>query len=112
MRTPIRIAINVKTAVRWRTMRTEDNVWIGVCDSLNLVVEGDSQSEMVEAAEQAITLLIQDLIHENDIGAFLRKQGWRPARRIPKSTSGIKFDVPLELVMENEKVRSRRASTQ
>jgi len=56
------ITISVKAAVRWKTMRTEDNVWIGVCDALNLVVEGDSQSEMVEAAEQASILLLEQAL--------------------------------------------------
>ena len=107
----IRIKINVKAAVVWKTMRTEDNVWIGVCESLNLVVEGDSQSEMVEAAEQAIDLLVRDLIAEDDVDSFFRRQGWKPMKPIPKKVSDVKFDVPFELVMQDEQLRSNRVRT-
>lgn len=82
--------------------RTEESdSWIVECDTLSVIVEGDSLEEACNLADEAISLLFTDLLDEGDLDLFLKKHGWRLKLPVPETpTKSVR--VPWELVVPSE----------
>ncbi len=90
--------------VSWRARRTPKGHWVAVCDSLRLTVEADTWDELNASINEALQLLMIDLIEGGDVMPFLRQQGWTPTTALPKKAgSRTKFDIPWTVTQDGEK---------
>lgn len=71
--------------------------WVGICDELGIVVEGEDLDELHSLFGEALSLLLVDLIEEGDLVAFFRDRGWTDTEEIDPSGS-----VPWNLVASGE----------
>lgn len=69
--------------------------FIGVCDSLNIVVEENSLDDLQIAFSEALRLLLNDLHETGEMDAFLAEKGW--SQHIPAPGHDA---VPWEIVMQ------------
>ena len=76
---------------------------------MNLVVEAESLDELYSVIDEAIQLMLVDLLRDNELEQFLREHGWH-ARNVPLRVKpeNVKFDVPWELIAEGAKNDSER----
>lgn len=105
------INIHGRVQLQWRAQKssTSDH-WIGVCDAMNLSVEADSLDELHSVIDESIQLVLRDLLHENELEAFLREHGWSPMNYPVRVNPGeeVRFDVPWELIAEGQARDSER----
>jgi hypothetical protein len=98
--------------LRWNARRSPTSTrWIGVCDAMNLVMEADSLDELHSVIDEAMQLMLVDLLRDNELDQFLREHGWQ-ARDMPVQVrpEDVRFDVPWELIAEgNRRDPERRA---
>lgn len=72
----IRIDIN---NLMWNVCRDErSGRWVGSCEALKLVAEGDTFSSLAVDMDGAIQDLLHHLLEENELVDFLRTAGWQP----------------------------------
>lgn len=101
-RKPQAIKIEIQANVVWQVATDlESGTYIGVCPALNLNAIGDTWAEFVQCANEATTLLFEDLFKENELEAFLRRNGWAPKAPLPAPGSRVKFDVPFDFSRES-----------
>lgn len=96
MRTVVKFEIQGRIA--WKVLRGQSGAWVGICDALGLTVEGETWGKMTEAGNEAIELLLSDLMETGDMDAFMTKHGWRPVMPLPVQIDGpqdLAFDVPM-----------------
>lgn len=76
---------------------------------MNLVMEADSLDELHSVIEEAMQLLLVDLLRDNELDQFLREHGWR-AQDIPVQArpEDVQFSVPWELIAEGTSRDSER----
>ena len=89
--------------LNWRTeMSRKTGVWVGICDALRLTVQADDWAELCEMMNESMDLLFRDLLETGEIEAYLRKNGWKAAARLPspKQAKGVRFDVPANFIQE------------
>jgi hypothetical protein len=104
------VQIQAKAQVQWRAQKSPTSKrWIGVCEPMNLVMEADSLDELHGVIDEAMQLLLVDLLRDNELEQFLREHGWR-ARDIPVQAKpeDVRFDVPWELIAEGNRRDSER----
>lgn len=96
-RKPTAVKIEIQANVTWQVATDlESGTYIGVCPALNLNAIGDTWAEFVQCANEATTLLFEDLFNKNELDAFLRRNGWAPKAPLPAPGSKVKFDVPFD----------------
>jgi len=104
------IRIQGKAQLQWRAQRSPTSkAWIGICEPMNLVMEADSLDELYSVIDEAMQLMLVDLLRDNELEAFLREHGWK-AQNVPQQVKpeDVKFDVPWELIAEGAKNDSER----
>lgn len=104
------IRIDVRASLQWNCFPTEGGHWIGVCDPLNLTVQSDTWTELMEDIGHTLDMMLKDLLKSNELGRFLRDHGWKTVGAIPdRSSKGIQFDVPFIPAMMKAPRGSQRA---
>lgn len=68
---------------------------------MNLVMEADSLDELHSVIDEAMQLMLVDLLRDNELEQFLREHGWR-AQNIPPQAKPeeVQFRVPWQLIAE------------
>ena len=102
--------VHIDANVQWRAFRGASGAWVGVCDPLNLTVQGDTYQEMVRALEEATSLLLEDLSVEGDLQAFLTRLGWTPDGPLPMPGDDVHFDLPYSMDVTRGPDDSRRSA--
>lgn len=104
---PVVIAVQIqgKAQLQWRAQRsTMSKRWIGVCDAMNLVMEADTLDELYSVIDEAMQLMLSDLLRDNELEMFLREHGWHaPNVPLQVKPEDVKFNVPWELIAEGAK---------
>ena len=81
---------------------TTSNRWIGQCAPMNLVMEASSLDELHSLIEEAMQLLLTDLLADNELDRFLKDRGWAAFKQgAITSPSDVKFEVPWELIAKD-----------
>jgi hypothetical protein len=74
-------------------------------------MEAESLDELHSVIEEALQLLLTDLLRDNELDAFLRERGWNavnlPGKVIPGEE--VRFDVPWHLIAESNRDLGSRA---
>ena len=99
----------IQAKIEWRAHQSRTSRrWIGVCDSLNLAVEGETLDEVHSLIPEMIHLLMIDLLQDNEMDQFLRARGWH-ATGIPGTPDDdVQFEVPWELIAEGARASGER----
>lgn len=90
------IRIVVKGQLAWQVaVDPQSDLWIGVCERLNLHAVGETMADFQQCANDAIALLFADLFETGELDAFLRSRGWNKME-VSGGTPGRtpRFDVP------------------
>ena len=97
--------VRIEGQVQWTAfLDPKSEKWIGLCPVLNLVVEGDTWSDMQAEANHAARLLMQELLASGDLDAFLRTHGFRADVPHDVPPSDIIFDIPAPFVIEQNPI--------
>ena len=106
------LIVYIDASVAWHVGHDpERGRWYGVCPDLNLNASGDTQFDMLECAGEAVQLLFEDLVEDDELDAFLEERGWTKANPKesstpkfvdPEESSTPKFDVPFEMKLHAE----------
>ena len=76
---------------------------------MNLVMEADTLDELYSVIDEAIQLMLVDLLRDNELDQFLREHGWNaPNVPLQVKPEDVKFDVPWELIAEGARNDSER----
>ena len=107
----VMIQIEGRAQLQWQARRSATSQrWIGVCDALNLVMEADSLDELHSVIDEALQLLLTDLLHDNELDPFLREHGWQATNLPAKAdVQDVQFDVPWQLIAESARDSERRS---
>ncbi|MCX6069409.1 MAG: hypothetical protein NTU91_00910 [Chloroflexi bacterium] len=90
------VVVHIQATVPWELAQAPlDGHWFGVCRPLNLNAIGDTWAEFQECANEAIQLLLQDLLGGGELEAFLQRNGWRTAAALPAPGTKVRFDFPM-----------------
>src|SRR5262245_12205200 len=92
-----------RAQVQWRAQRQSSGRWSAVCQPMNLGTEADSLDELHSVINEAMQLLLVDLLKDNELEAFLREHGWQA--RVPAGVdpSAVEFNVPWQLVADGSR---------
>jgi predicted RNase H-like HicB family nuclease len=106
------VTVQVGAQIQWlATYNPTSRRWVGICDPMNLTMEADTLDELHSVIEEAIQLMLRDLLEDNELDAYLRDMGWNaqpiPVGQLPKN---VEFDVPWQLVAEKARGLSRSAA--
>lgn len=95
--------VHVNAQVQWIfTQDTESGYWVAICDPLGLTVEGHTHAEMRQHIDEALNLVLSNMVKTGEIDRFLRERGWQ-AQNLPtpeQMDERLTFDVPIELIMQ------------
>ena len=95
MTTTITVNANISWVVG-RDLRAQ--VWVGWCNQLKLTAQADSFGEMLETINEIMTTMMETLLEEGQLEAFLRRHGWGLAQPVPAAPAGdVGFDVPFSI---------------
>ena len=109
---PVMVSVQIQgqAQLQWRAQRSiVSRRWIGVCEPMHLVMEADSLDELHSVIDEAMQLMLVDLLRDNELDTFLREHGWR-AQDIPIQTrpEDVEFSVPWQLIAEGTRRDSER----
>jgi predicted RNase H-like HicB family nuclease len=93
------IQIEVKGQVQWNVGQSAAGNWIGVCEPLKMTMEGETLDDLQQNIRQSLQLLMEDLMKNGELEAFLREHGWR-AIPGPHQHGSVEFQVPYQLVRQ------------
>ncbi len=108
----VMIQIEGQAQLQWRAHRSGSSKrWIGICDALKLVTEADTLDELHSVIDEAIQLLLTDLLVDNELDQFLRERGWKAANLPTRANvqQPVQFSVPWQLIAESTRDSKRRA---
>ena len=89
--------VQITATLTWEVVQDpHTGQYIGVCRPLNLNGMGASWVEFQECANEAIQLLFQDLFEDDELEAFLRRNGWRMTGEVQPGQTPV-FDVPADI---------------
>jgi predicted RNase H-like HicB family nuclease len=92
------VLVRIDAQIVWEAIQDpRDGHWFGVCRPLNLNAVGNTWAEFQECANEAITLLLQDLLQTGELEAFLRRNHWHAAVPLPAPGTRARFDVPFTI---------------
>lgn len=105
-------AIKITANVQWTyALDPESNRWIGVCEPLQLTVEGETQAILMESITETMDALMHDVWETGDLTEFLRRHGWAMESDIPARPDDGKdywFDVPIDLIAQAQNDSARK----
>jgi len=105
--------VQIQANIQWQVMQTPANHYVGVCHPMNLSMEADSLDQLHSIINETLQLLFEDLLHDNELEAYLREHGWH-ANNIPIGhvPGDVKFEVPWEMIMSTSGDSMRRSHQQ
>lgn len=94
--------LHIEGNVEWRYRFVEDaNRWIGVCDTLDIVMEAESKEELHSVIPETLNLLFAHLIADNEFEALLRTHGWSASGKpAPVETDDLEVVIPTNIIPE------------
>ncbi len=104
--------VSIQTRLAWRVFRGPSWAWVAECPALKLVVQGETWGDMQASADEAVSLLLEDLLESNELDTFLRKHGWGTVLPLPAPNEAgvVRFDVPM--IFKDADLNSTRAVAQ
>lgn len=94
------MAIKIQANIQWQAKQSAStNRWICVCEPMNLVLEADSMEEIPSLINEAMHLLLVDLLEDNELDEYLRARGWQAHPSTKPKGDGVEFDVPWQLLV-------------
>lgn len=104
--------IRLDAKIQWNISQSREGRWIGRCDPLNLSMEGTSLDELRLNIDDAVQLLLMDLLESGDLDTFLERRGWRRHGGPGRPGEAPVFDVPIELLVQARTSGSARVLPQ
>jgi predicted RNase H-like HicB family nuclease len=90
--------VNIQANLPWFIYQDPDSkYWIGVCEPLRITLSGKKWPELMEVIDEALQLLMIDLVKTGEIDAFLKKQGWTAGPLPAKVDEHVRFDIPMNI---------------
>jgi hypothetical protein len=94
------VNVNIENLVVRATRDQASGKYVGVCDALKLVAEGQTFVEMITDMNAAIQDLFRVLVEDGELDEFFRRAGWQ--KMIPivpqrVSVDELQFDVPFNI---------------
>ena len=86
-------------------LEREDDVWIAVCDALDVASQGRDRDEAGRMLVEALQLFLEGCIEDGNLDAVLRECGFEPtgARATPADAAGGDYlDVPVSLLVAGQ----------
>ena len=85
-------------------LEREDDVWVAVCDALDVASQGRDRDEAGRMLVEALQLFLEGCIEDGNLGAVLRECGFEPAGgRMPADSVGDDYlDVPVSLLVAGQ----------
>jgi predicted RNase H-like HicB family nuclease len=71
--------------------------WVANCPPLQIVAEGETYSELLEAIDNCLQALVSELMGTGELASFLREHDWQLNTPLPAKRSGVRFDIPYEI---------------
>lgn len=93
------VTVTINGQVQWQIRCVARDIWIGECDPLGLVLEGDSEEELRSLIGEGTHALFLDLLKGGELQAFLRDHGWSVSSPIPPAVpnEGVVFVLPTTI---------------
>ena len=96
-----KVQIHIEGSVQWAVLRDhETGRYLGVCNELNLNAVGDTWGEFLACAEEAMELLLTELLKAGELESYLQRRGFRAvplAGRMPGPHARVRWDIPFEI---------------
>lgn len=111
MAEPLPIPIRIEANLQWMVTQTRSGTWVGVCPPLGLSSEGSDQFDLSQNIQEALQLMMNELLRSGELDTFLRSHGWRASGvpRVP-TNARIPFEVPFQLVQQQAQNGPARAA--
>jgi predicted RNase H-like HicB family nuclease len=104
--------VHINARVQWVfTQDAPSGRWVAVCEPLGLTVEGHTHAEMREHIDEALNLILRNMVQSGEIDRFLRDRGWQAQNMPPANqlaAARLRFDVPIELIAQRAQSDSAR----
>lgn len=85
------VSIAIQAQFTWAFYRDPTSGrWMATCDPVHITVSGDTETETKSAAENALDLLLTDLFECGELEDFLKTNGWKTAKPLPKPEARVK----------------------
>lgn len=85
----------IRQMATWQIQRTENNLYVGVCDPLRLTVQADTWNELQELIEETMEVLIEDLHESDELDQFLVEHDLND-----DNTSGVASESEISFLSE------------
>lgn len=86
--------VTISDRIMWYYCPGKDlPVWVGVCDSLSITSQGDTEQELIEDMQSLPNELFQDLLESNDLEKFMEERRL-DVNQIKGLKSGASFSFP------------------
>lgn len=105
----MRKLITVQGQIQWKATQVSSDRWLGVCDAMNLSMEGDTLDELYSLIDESIALVLTELLSENQLETYLSERGWHATIPDIDDEENVEFDVPWQLIAEGAKSDQKRA---
>ena len=94
--------ITIQANVRWRAERGENpERWVGFCDELGITTEAGSLDELHSLIPEAISILLADLLEDNELDTFLSVKGWEYSEKTDmRASHPSEVHIPWHLIYE------------
>ena len=101
------IHIELGAQLQWEVSRSENGLWIAVCDAVGLTMQSDSLDELYSVVDESTQLLFEDLFEDGELDSFLKARGWASIPVSPEADGEVEFRVPFELLVKHASDSSR-----
>lgn len=95
------VRIQVNGQILWEVAKTSSDHWLAVCRPLNLTMEGTSLDELHASINDAVQLLLSDLMESGELDAFLKSRNWQRVDTPGTQQGEVEFDVPVEVLIRS-----------
>lgn len=91
--------IPIQAKVFWLlTQEKRSRFWVAHCPPLQIVAEGETFGQLVEAINDCLQALFSELVQTGELGNFLREHNWKLNVPLPaKISPRARFDIPYEI---------------
>ena len=111
MAEPLPIPIRIEANLQWQVTQTKSGVLVGICPPLGLSSQGHDQFDLSQNIQEALQLMMNELLRSGELNSFLRSHGWR-ASGVPRAPTNarVPFDVPFQLIQQAQQNGPARAA--
>lgn len=102
------VKIQVNGQLQWQVHQTPSGHWLGQCPALGLSMEEPTVDGLIASINDAVQLVMSDLLEAGELDEFLRARGWSSANIGVHQDGGVEFDVPIELLVQAGHGQARR----